>query len=72
MKVEYLLTKENYGLIEETNYIEQLELDNVQIWQGENKNILFFKVVGISNLNDNLHLKYFNLCVDASFTLWNS
>jgi hypothetical protein len=29
MKVEYLLTKENYGLIEETNYIEQLELDNV-------------------------------------------
>jgi hypothetical protein len=29
MKVEYLLIKENYDLIEESNYFEQLELDNV-------------------------------------------
>jgi hypothetical protein len=29
MKVEYLLIKENYDLIEESNYFEQSELDNV-------------------------------------------
>jgi len=28
MKIESLLVEENYGLIEESNYFEQVELDN--------------------------------------------
>jgi hypothetical protein len=29
--------------------------------------LLYFKIVGISNLNDNLHLKKLNLCVYVGF-----
>jgi len=39
MKVEHLFVEENYDLIEESNYFEQLELDNDYIWQGEITNI---------------------------------
>ncbi len=39
MKVEHLLVEENYDLIEESNYFEQLDLDNDYIWQGEITNL---------------------------------
>jgi len=35
MKVEHLFLEENYDLIKESNYFEQLDLDNDYIWQGE-------------------------------------
>ncbi len=39
MKVEHLLVEKNYDLIEESNYFEQLDLDNDYVWQGEITNI---------------------------------
>ncbi len=73
MKIEILLAKENHDLIKESNYFEQLELDTNQVWQGEITNFfvvfkILLQIVGISNLNDNLHLKEVSLCVHASFT----
>jgi hypothetical protein len=35
MKVEHLFLEENYDLIKESYYFEQLDLDNDYIWQGE-------------------------------------
>ncbi len=32
IKVEHLFVEENYDLIEESKYFEQLELDNDYIW----------------------------------------
>ncbi len=56
-------------MIEESNYFEQLELDNDYIWQGEIANIFIgLKIDRISNLNDNLHLKEFSPCVHIGFT----
>ncbi len=39
MKVEHLLVEENYDLIEESNYFQQLDPDNDYVWQGEITNI---------------------------------
>ncbi len=73
MKVEILLLEDKYDLIKKSNYFEQLELDSDQVWQGDITNIFVFiylkKFIGISNLNDNFHLKEFSLCVHVDFTV---
>jgi hypothetical protein len=56
LKVEFTLAKDIYDLIEESNYFEQLELDNDEFGKVSSK-IVLVVFLGVQNLNDNLHFK---------------
>jgi hypothetical protein len=56
LKFEFSLANDIYDLIEESNYFEQLELDNDE-FAKVNSNFVFIVFLGVQNLNDNLHFK---------------
>jgi hypothetical protein len=63
------MAEENYDLIE--NQIILNIWNHIMLWFSKVKSqffLLYFKIVGISNSNDNLHLKKLNLCL--GLCLW--
>ncbi len=68
LEVEFSLAEDIFDLIKESNYFEQLELDNDEFGKVSS-NIVLVVLLGVQNLNDNLHFKElttwsFYLCKD--------